>query len=220
MSATSKIITIDLLRHGEPEGGDVLRGRIDHVLTEAGWQQMHHAIARGLTTQEAQTAAAQFNWTHVVSSPLRRCRAFAEALAQEHEIALEIAECWQEIDYGDWDGMALPEWREQAGPMFREFRQDMSRLVPPNGEAFIVFKDRVLQAWDRLAELPDGSRVLLVTHGGVLRVILPMVLGMPLNRSQPLHIPFASYSRVSMLISGGTTDRRIANSLVFHNAAH
>ncbi len=205
--ATPKQITIDLLRHGEPEGGDVLRGRVDHCLTELGWQQMRNAITHVAGRDQKNL------WTHVVTSPLQRCSAFARFIAQDLGLALREEASWQEIDYGDWDGMPLQYWREQAAPMFREFRQDMSRLVPPNGEDFISFKDRVLQAWQNLSALPDGSHVLLVTHGGVLRVILPTVLGMPLNRSQPLHIPFASFSRIRLTAD---SDRTYA-SLVFHH---
>lgn len=208
-STAPRIITIDLLRHGEPEGGEVLRGRIDHALTELGWQQMREAVAR------TRGSDAVTDWTHVVSSPLKRCSAFAHSIAQERGVALCIESCWQEIDYGDWDGMPLPDWREQAAAMFREFRADISRLEPPNGESFVTFSDRVLKAWQELSELPDDSHVLLVTHGGVLRVILPTVLGMPLNRSQPLHIPFASYSRIRLEVYASRTQ----SSLVFHYTA-
>lgn len=229
MSPQKKRITIDLLRHGEPEGGEVLRGRIDHCLTGPGWQQMRSAIARASanTTADSNSNVSSntdvstntndrnnlAGWTQIISSPLQRCRAFAETVAQERGLPLKVETCWQEIDYGDWDGMPLPDWREQAAPMFQEFRQDMARLVPPNGEDFISFKDRVLAAWQQLSVLPDGSHVLLITHGGVLRVILPTVLGMPLNRSQPLHIPFASLSRVSLQVGESGTQE----SLIFHN---
>lgn len=207
MSPSKKQITIDLLRHGEPEGGEVLRGRVDHILTELGWQQMRAAVANIATRDQKE------QWTHIITSPLLRCSAFARMIAQERGLPIREEASWQEIDYGDWDGMPLKEWREQAGPMFREFRHDMAQLRPPNGEDFISFKDRVLQAWQELQALPDGSHVLLVTHGGVLRVILPSVLGMPLNRSQPLHIPFASCSRVSLEVAGA----HLQSLVIFHH---
>jgi len=62
--------------------------------------------------------------------------------------------------------------------------------------------------------LPDGSHALIVTHGGVMRVVLPTVLGMPLNRSFPLHIPFACLSRILIHTENG----RSQASLLFHNA--
>lgn len=209
---TKKKIVVDLLRHGEPEGGEVLRGRVDHALTELGWEQMR--LSTGLSKENSRTLKSP-NWTHVISSPLQRCRRFAEELSQNLQIDLAVIEQWQEIDYGDWDGMPLSEWRQQAAGQFKEFRKDLSKLVPPNGEDYLSFRDRVLAAWQALTELEDGSHVLLVTHGGVLRVVLPTVLGMELNRSNPLHIPFACFSRVSLEVSEG----RMNSSLLFHNAA-
>ena len=187
----------------------MLRGRINHALTQQGWQQMRDAIAL------IEARDKLFRWTHIVTSPLQRCSAFADVIAQKQGLPLQTESSWQEIDYGDWDGMPLTDWREQAGPMFQEFRRDMSRLQPPNGENFVTFKDRVLQAWLDLQSLPDNSHVLLVTHGGVLRVILPTVLGMPLNRSQPLHIPFASCSRVNLEVKGG----HVQSQVIFHSTA-
>ncbi len=212
MDSNNKEIIVDFMRHGEPEGGEVLRGRIDHPLSEKGWQQMRDAAA--LSQSNVQSAVTPA-WTHIISSPLQRCRAFAAQLAEQLQLDLQVDEQWQEIDYGDWDGMLLSEWRAQALPQFKEFRQDMSKLKPPNGEEYLAFKDRILDAWQQITESVDGSHVLIVTHGGVLRVVLPTVLGMPLNRSNPLHIPFASFSRVSVQLHAG----RVTSRLLFHNAA-
>lgn len=217
---TKKKIIVDLLRHGEPEGGEVLRGRVDHPLSKLGWAQMQKATA--LSTEFVQSSITPA-WTHIISSPLQRCHKFAEKLSIETGLDLKVMEQWQEIDYGDWDGMPLTQWRERAAPQFKLFRDDMSKLAPPNGEDFLSFRDRVLTAWGEIAELPNDSHVLIVTHGGVLRIVLPTVLGMPLNRSYPLHIPFASFSRLHLSVAGGanTTESGYQHSasLIFHNAA-
>lgn len=207
-----KRIVVDFMRHGEPEGGDILRGRVNPVLTELGWQQMQQAAA--LNTEQMPSDITP-QWTHIISSPLQRCREFAELAARQTRLDIEVNDEWQEIDYGDWDGMPLDEWREVAKEQFREFRKDLSKLAPPNGEDYLTFKDRILAAWQEIATKPDGSHILVVTHGGVLRVVLPSVLGMPLNRSFPLHIPFACFTRVSLDIEAD----KITASMLFHNAA-
>lgn len=181
-------------------------------MTELGWAQMR--TAAGLSDAH-QSSNKTPNWTHVFSSPLSRCCEFAERTAASGNLAAVIEDQWQEIDYGDWDGMPLDEWRKLAAPQFKEFRQDMSKLSPPNGENFIDFKDRILAAWMGLSELPDKSHVLVVTHGGVLRVVLPHVLGMPLNRSFPLYIPFACFSRIRL----NEYEGKVTASLMFHNGA-
>ena len=212
MTPSRKTILVDFIRHGEPEGGDILRGRIDPVLTELGWSQMRRAT---VLSENHGVSADTPRWTEIISSPLQRCRHFAERTAATLDLKTRIDDCWQEIDYGDWDGMPVSEWRKVAAEQFKAFRDDLSALAPPNGEDYPTFKERVLGAWQGLADKPDGSHLLIVTHGGVLRVVLPTVLGMPLNRSFPLHIPFACYSRVHIEVSDGRLNAR----LLFHNAA-
>ena len=63
-----QITTIDLLRHGEPIGGRRYRGHIDDPLSEYGWSEMWHAVS------------GETPWQQIITSPLRRCREFAEAL--------------------------------------------------------------------------------------------------------------------------------------------
>ena len=129
------------------------------------------------------------------------------------DLPLKVDENWQEIDYGYWDGMPINEWRKEASEQFKAFSKDLSALKPPNGESYLNFKERILGALDSLSELPGGSHVLVVTHGGVLRVVIPSILGMPFNKSGPLHIPFACFSRMKILLSNSKPSRL----LVFHN---
>ncbi len=66
------VTTVDLLRHGEPEGGNKYRGALDDPLSELGWAQMRAATGD------------RCPWQAIVSSPLRRCAAFARELANRH----------------------------------------------------------------------------------------------------------------------------------------
>ena len=201
------------MRHGQPEGGDVLRGRVDHPLSDHGWGQMWRAV--NLNPAVHSSIPDSLPWDEIITSPLQRCRSFAEQLAQLADLPVSVEQNWQEIDYGDWDGMPLTEWREAAASQFREFRKDLSALHPPSGEQFILFRDRILEAWYKVLDRPAGSRVLLVTHGGVMRVVLPTVLGMPLNQTGVLEIPFACLSRVQV---HGQGDKRHSR-LLAHNVA-
>ena len=210
MNTESKTIVIDFIRHGEPEGGDILRGRINPELTELGWKQMKMAVSLRVDWQQSVSTP---RWTEIISSPLKRCHQFAERLSAEMDLPLKVDENWQEIDYGDWDGMPINEWRKEAAGQFKAFSKDLSALKPPNGESYLTFKERILGALESLSELPDGSHILVVTHGGVLRVVIPSILGMPFNKSGPLHIPFACFSRMKILLSNSKPSKL----LVFHN---
>jgi alpha-ribazole phosphatase len=86
-------VVIDLLRHGEPEGGRAYRGNsIDDPLSERGWQQMRDA-------------AGEFaQWDLIVTSPMRRCCAFAEEFAQKIRVAVQIEPEFREVGFGAWEG--------------------------------------------------------------------------------------------------------------------
>ena len=205
----------------------MLRGRVDHCLAEVGWRQMWQAtgldpgVPAAVSSRPAEKAhqlkrinsTETFRWDEIVTSPLQRCRSFAEQLAASFDLPVTVDPAWQEIDYGVWDGMPLTEWRKAATPQFEAFRHDIAALHPPGGEAFTLFRDRILGAWQNILQRPDGARVLLITHGGVMRVLLPTVLGMPLNHTGVLEIPFACLSRVA--VHGPANDRR--SRLVGHN---
>ncbi len=109
--------------------------------------------------------------------------------------------------------MPIDEWKKVAASQFKAFSKDLSGLNPPNGESYLIFKERILGAFENLLELPDKSHVLVVTHGGVLRVVIPSLLEMPLNKSGPLHIPFACFSRVKFSLSNS----KLSKFLLFHN---
>lgn len=212
MPYSSKTILVDFIRHGEPHGGDILRGRIDPELTELGWSQMRAATN---FSDDFISSELTPSWTKIITSPLKRCSDFALRVAEEIELEPNVNSDWQEIDYGDWDGMPMSEWRIEAADQFKAFRKDLSALAPPNGENYLTFKGRILQAYDLLSQEIDDSHILVVTHGGVLRVVLPNILGMPFNKSFPLHIPFASFSRIKISVA----DEISSASLIFHNAA-
>ena len=170
--------------------------------------------ASSQVSQPNDSDAISSQWTEIISSPLQRCRRFAEHLAESSNIPLTIEQAWQEIDYGDWEGMLLSEWRKSASYQFREFRKDITALAPPNGEDFVSFSDRIQSAWQTILEKPNGSHILLVTHGGVMRVVIPTVLGLPLNKIGVLEIPFACISRIKI----GHNGKQTHCSLVSHNS--
>ncbi len=82
-----KRIIIDFIRHGEPEGGDILRGRVNPVLTAQGWSQMRNAAA---LDDSHKASALTPPWTHIISSPLLRCREFADRTASSVKLSASI----------------------------------------------------------------------------------------------------------------------------------
>jgi alpha-ribazole phosphatase len=160
---------IALLRHGETAGGARFRGSIDNPLTPLGWRQMAAAV-------EGET------WTRIVTSPLKRCADFARELAREREIPLECDERLREMHFGAWEGRSAAELMESEGDALSRFWRDPAANTPPGGEPLEAFQARVLAAWSSLRGAPHGSKTLVVSHGGVIRTLLCVLLGHPLHR--------------------------------------
>lgn len=160
-------LRLDLLRHGETEFGGGLRGSIDDALTEIGWQQMRAAVAdRG-------------PWDRIVSSPLQRCARFADELAGRLGLPVELEAGLQELHFGDWEGQSPAQLMETDAAGLGRFWEDPYGFTPPNGEPVQVFATRVLTAVERLQRAYDGQRILLISHGGVMRLLLARARGLP-----------------------------------------
>lgn len=185
-SATAaKTIYIDLIRHGEPEGGVKFRGSLDDPLSNLGWSQMESAI----------TSTDQ--WDVVVASPLKRCRAFAEHVASTNNLPCHIEPELREISFGEWEGKTADVIEKESGDLIRQFWADPLNNTPPGAEPLTRFQTRVISGWNRWLDNLEGKRVLMVCHGGTIRMILAEVLGIPLEKSfAGVAIPFACRSRI------------------------
>ena len=181
---------IDLLRHGETVGGNRYRGSRDDALTAEGWEQMRRALGDDRP------------WTCIVSSPLIRCRAFAEGLAQRHSLSIEIETRLREIHFGDWEGKTAEELLATDRERITRFWEDPESHPPPGGEALTMFRNRVLEAWRQLSARDTSDHLLVVTHGGPIRVILGHILGLSRAEILQLEVPHA-YRRQLRLLGDG-----------------
>ncbi|SHE22975.1 alpha-ribazole phosphatase family protein [methanotrophic endosymbiont of Bathymodiolus puteoserpentis (Logatchev)] len=179
---------IDLLRHGEVLGGSCYRGITDDPLTNKGWQQMQAKLD------------CHKHWDIIISSPLSRCHHFAQLLSSELQLALVTTPAFQEIDFGDWEGKTAEQIDAQ---LLSQFYADPVNVSPPNGEPFHYFQQRILVAWQALLEAQQGKRILLITHAGVIRIILAHSIGLDVQHSFRLKIGHACLSRLEYFHSPG-----------------
>ena len=178
------ITTVDLLRHGACEGGEIFRGSTDVPLTETGWQQMRD------------TVAAHSGWQRVVCSPLQRCRRFAEYLAEREALPLEICDPLRELHFGDWEGRRIVDVQSEHGASLRSFWSNPTHFTPPNGEPMVQFRERVVRATDEILERHRGQHLLLIAHGAVIRQLLCEWLQMPMTAFSNIAVPYAGLSRI------------------------
>lgn len=196
----SEFTVVDLLRHGEPEGGQKFRGAIDDPLSALGWRQMRATVG---TCRD---------WEAVISSPLRRCAAFARELSEQLNRPLAIDSGFSELSFGIWEGRAVAEVSAAEPAALGRFWRDPVAHPIPQGEPVADFDRRVGRAWDELLRGYRGRHVLLVAHGGVIRMILRRLLEMPLHRIWRIEVPYAALSRIRQ-----HCDPQAEPHLVFHN---
>ena len=156
---------IDLIRHGEPQGGRKFRGyTVDDPLSEKGWQQMQSAVGD------------YQQWDGIVSSPLIRCKAFAEQLAETNKIPLTIMSDFEEVGFGDWEGKSPDEVITESPEEYNAFYLDPVNSRPKNAENLDVFIDRVVESYKQVLEEYNNKHCLIVAHAGVVRAIIAHIL--------------------------------------------
>lgn len=176
---------IDLLRHGETVGGSRFRGSTDDPLTERGWTQLWAAIEKDGPC-----------WDRIISSPLKRCADFARALGQQHSMPFTIDERFQEMHFGAWEGRSAAELMATDADALTRFWNDPLRHTPPQAEPLTDFEARVLAAWRDVVNNYAGEKILLITHGGVIRVLLCHIQQHPIERLLEFEVGHAAIQRI------------------------
>ena len=112
--------------------------------------------------------------TVAYTSPSRRCREPAEALAARLRIPLVLEPLLLELDFGRWEGRG---WAELPRSELDRWAADPHRFAPPSGESGAALIDRMTAL--RAVLVADPRQWLLVSHGGPLRLLVPMLRGEP-----------------------------------------
>ncbi|CAH6978847.1 Alpha-ribazole-5'-phosphate phosphatase [Vibrio chagasii] len=150
---------IYLLRHGKVEGKAALNGVSDVLVNPELQQQICEALVQHGVAFDG-----------VITSPLRRCSDLANLYAERMSVPLSIAPEFQEMNFGEVDGIAFDEL-EDKWAMLDTFWQDPANHQLTGAESLQSFHDRVTQAWSQLLN-NSSDNLLMVTHGGVIRMLL------------------------------------------------
>jgi alpha-ribazole phosphatase len=186
---------LDLLRHGETELGGGLRGSLDDALTSKGWEQMRAAVLE------------QGPWDRLISSPLQRCARFAEELGAKSGLPVVLDKDLQELHFGAWEGQSAAALMETDAEALGLFWADPYAFTPPDGEPVADFSKRVLAAVERLHAAYAGERILQISHGGVMRLLLAQARGLP--REQLLNVEVGHGALFSLSVEAGVTLKEV-----------
>ena len=160
---------------------------------------------RGLAEAAAAAASRDVQGADVVvSSSMRRSRQTARAIADALGLEVQVDPQWDETDFGDWDGLSVPEVVERWPADFAAWN-DSPHVCPPGGESLATVERRVLAARDALLRRWPGKRVVLVSHGDPLRVLLRAGMGVGAHMQRRIHVDPGSRTLLRCY-QDGTTD--------------
>jgi len=198
-----------LIRHGETEGSGERRykGQIDVPLSVDGERQLE---ITGRALSDVPFAA-------VYSSELSRAVRSAELLLLSRQIAPQPLAALKERNFGRWEGLTFNECRTRFPEEFDAWVRNPLESSPVGGESTMDVSRRVFPLMDELCARHIDQTFAVVAHGGVNRIILARLLGMPLENIFRIEQDFGCVNIIEIWPEGCAV--RLLNG-VFYNGNH
>lgn len=131
------------------------------------------------------------NYDAVFTSPLSRCKKLSKFIHSEtHSIDDRI----KEYDFGDWE---LKPWSEINDEKAQYWMDNYISSPAPNGDSLISMKNRVDDFWQEITQL-NLSRIAIVTHAGVIRLIHGLILETPLTHLFRLQLNYGAVIEIQL----------------------
>ena len=172
---------IAFVRHGQTELNrrGRLQGRLDAPLSALGAEQAA-ALARGFASAPV---------GRVLTSPLQRARDTASAIAAPHDLAVEVDDRLIELDYGEWDGLALTDVSPDDWASWR----DDPEFAPPGGERLSDVTARVVSF---CTDVLTDDLVIAVSHVSPIKAAVCAALGVDERATWRMQLDVASVTRI------------------------
>lgn len=186
-----------LIRHAQSEwnAAGLWQGHADPPLSAKGRTQAD-TLAESIRTADEQ------HWSGVTAvyvSDLLRARETAAAVAGALGLEPVVDASFRELDVGRWSGLTREQIEASDADLLREFDSGDPYVRPGDGETRGELRQRARDRVTLMAHEHPGERVVVVTHLGFIRALLP--------DAQPEN---ASATRVPMRTA--LTARKVAGS--------
>ncbi len=182
---------IDLIRHGQTTEENKICGWQDPELSPLGYQQMHQQ----LTHLENKNKVNNTAWEMCFYSSRKRCANIAKQWIDRCDLQGVCIDDLKEVSFGDWEGLTFEQVYQSYPKQWRDWMNGMDD-VGHGGESHSVFQTRIKKAWQQVLADGKGKNILLVSHGGVMRVILGLCLDIPQKSLSKIAIAHAGCSRI------------------------
>jgi broad specificity phosphatase PhoE len=156
------------IRHAETDLAGRFCGQANPIVNKQGLRQIEELV--NVLRNESIEA--------VYSSDLARALITAEALGRAFGVSPVAIPDLREIDFGEWEGLNWAEIESRDPAYARRWAESYPDLPAPGGELFAAFRSRTLSAVERLLAAPSERGAAVVTHSGVMRVVLRSLCGL------------------------------------------
>lgn len=158
-----------LMRHGETDASAKGRcyGKMDVPLSPEGRQQV----------QRAATVIEPLQPDAIITSPRIRASDSAAIVAKTCRVPIHTEENFAELDFGDCEGKRYEEVEREDPEFYATWMANPTDVTFPNGESYAAMATRVISAYSHLVTQAEHTKLLVVAHGGVNRIILAHVMG-------------------------------------------
>lgn len=189
--------TLYLVRHGETGSDDKKRykGSIDVPLSTRGEEQIINAsifIEESIIASKSAQALSYLADIHgatvsndvktsIYCSSLVRAKKSGEIIGQRLNVEPVVINEFRERSFGIWEGLSFQEIKDRYPEEFHQWAKDPLRYGPPQGESTIDVKNRVIPKFKSILKSNQTGNIIIAAHGGINRVILCTILGIPLK---------------------------------------
>ncbi|MGV7220534.1 MAG: histidine phosphatase family protein [Nitrospinales bacterium] len=164
---------IYLIRHGETANAKdhALNGHFDIELSLKGKDQIS-SVAKALKDSPIRA---------IYSSDLIRTLDSAKIISQNFELQPICYPELRELSFGKWEGLSLKELNSKYPGEVQKRFANPETFQAEGGETLNQLVERVLPKYEEIIDKHSGEEIVIMSHGGVNRVILGHLLGIPLN---------------------------------------
>jgi len=173
MSLTSslKSIKIFLIRHPHIKNEGIIP-YYDTPISKKGKQQI----------KTWEDAFSGIDIDIIYSSDLIRCLYFAKALSRVTGGKLLARKDLREVDQGIFCGHSFKEIQKKWPDKLEQRLKNFIEFCPPKGESILKASIRITNFLEEIKNLSIGSKIIIVTHGAIIRIMLSLILKMPLSQ--------------------------------------
>lgn len=131
---------------------------------------------------------------HIYSSPLTRCAQLAQALASDEKITYDKR--LMELHFGQWEGKNWTEIHHSVEG--KQWFANYQKQACPGGEGYLDLRQRIQDFHDELGQLPADNQILIISHGGPLRILYGLIRKLSAEETFELAIDYGQLIRLTL----------------------